>query len=543
MFPQKNKLDAQAQGSIYLDLAAQRVAGAEPMTVNIETMDALTGEVNIVARQTKDANGQALSARYIFADRNMQVGTNAVFQSSGTLNSVDASSDFSGTGFLDVVTGGYVNWKTLSGNLNVKRAVSETDSVKLSVDGARETTLLAGAMISAATEVTIEANGDVNFDQSATLFARDKISIRGDLGSNYSSSVINWNGQATAKEVLIAGGNHDNTINIRQTQSNTATTVLMGNGNDVVNVGSSANTLTSIQGKLDIVGANDNSQDTLNVNASGSSASLSGKLTGATIAGLGTAAGIYYNGIESLTLTLGDRDDDIALLSTRADTTIEGNGGDDHFRVGAELNGAGSASSEEVNGNIVSATDISGINHVTTIRGGAGSDRFTINRNIAALKVEGNEGDDTLIVNTPVENSQMLLNGNVDFKGGFGQDEVIVHTSGVASVSRPDSSTIKVQDSRLITIDSTVELAPSATTPNNPPTEPTDNPVDSLSLLSSFLNGLSTTSGGSGSSTGSGSTGENGSTGGGNGSSSTSGENSASESLLNNFLNSLFSFF
>ncbi|MEL6814522.1 MAG: calcium-binding protein, partial [Cyanobacteria bacterium J06598_3] len=486
---EKNKLEANAKGSIYLDLGAQRVAGSEPVTVNIEKIDALTGEINITARKTTDVNGQEIAAHYAFSDPRMKVGTNAIFDAGENLISIEAKSDFLGEGVLDVVTGGAIDWTALTGPLNVKRAISKTDTVTLTAQSTADTTLIDGAEVIAASDVTIAAGGNVHFNQTASITAEETISLRGDLSSNTGDTVVNWDGEATAQEIELNGGINDTIFNIRRLTADTVTKVTTGQGEDVINVSDADNTLSLIEGELDIRGANSSSEDTLNVTATGSNIAQSGKLTDRILTGLGMARKIVYSNLEALVINLGSGDDELAVLRTGAATTVNGNGGNDSLRVGANLTTSGQGLSESVDGASISANRMSGIDHETTLTGGEGNDSFTVNRNVERLTLQGNGGDDTLTVNTPVEGSRLLANGEVAFEGGAGTDNVTVNTALSSAITRPDNVTIDVENSRRITVDASTE---SVTPEGDEMTDNSNGGADSTSsqeLFDALLNG------------------------------------------------------
>ena len=114
----------------------------------------------------------------------------------------------------------------------------------------------------------------------------------------------------------IYGQNNNDTINIKST--NAATNVDTGSGTNTINIGSLApaasGIVDNIQGAVVITGS---SNDTLNVDDTGSSSGKTGKLTSTTLTGLGMiAAGITYSGVATLNISLGSGGDTFNVWST-----------------------------------------------------------------------------------------------------------------------------------------------------------------------------------------------------------------------------------
>ena len=97
-----------------------------------------------------------------------------------------------------------------------------------------------------------------------------------------------------------------------------ATTVDTGNENDTVNVGSRAplgdGTVNSINAPLAIYGGL--GSDQLNVDDSGHMDPNTGTLNGAAISGMGMSAGMTYDGVEDLNVSLGVAGDTFTVEST-----------------------------------------------------------------------------------------------------------------------------------------------------------------------------------------------------------------------------------
>src|SRR6185369_4212378 len=143
----------------------------------------------------------------------------------------------------------------------------------------------------------------------------------------------------------------------------------------------SLGTISNIRSQVQLVAGL--GTDRLNVDAAGDTASRSGTLGSALVAGFGmTGSGVVYTAFEDLSITLGSGSDGIYIDETHAGTTtIDSRAGDDRF--------------------IVHATS-----GVVTLLGGAGNDDFKVNFNSnatqtdqslvrAALNLRGQAGSDT----------------------------------------------------------------------------------------------------------------------------------------------------
>ncbi|MEY4179979.1 MAG: Bifunctional hemolysin/adenylate cyclase precursor, partial [Planctomycetota bacterium] len=151
----------------------------------------------------------------------------------------------------------------------------------------------------------------------------------------------------------LATGSGADIINVRTIDG--TTTIRTGGAADTFNVGSRARgvsgnaslndggELGGIAGRLILDGGPatsdvvpSNGGDTLNGDDSGDTLPNQGTLASTVIHGLGMAAGLFYEAIESLNITLGAGDDRLSIASTQSDTsyTMDGGGGSDTFEVG-----------------------------------------------------------------------------------------------------------------------------------------------------------------------------------------------------------------
>jgi Domain of unknown function (DUF4214)/PKD domain len=153
----------------------------------------------------------------------------------------------------------------------------------------------------------------------------------------------------------------NNTVNVQRAP--VATTVMLTQGPDTVNVGRTVfsvtqiaghtvqipvgDTLTDITAKLTVQGNFDPANsDTVNVNAgsrlSVGQSGVPGQLTDSAITGLGLGpAGISYSGVQNVNINLEADDDSFAVFATASgvNTAVHAGGGDDLITVGSDLNG------------------------------------------------------------------------------------------------------------------------------------------------------------------------------------------------------------
>src|SRR5439155_17172689 len=131
------------------------------------------------------------------------------------------------------------------------------------------------------------------------------------------------------------------------------TVVTGGAGNDTFNVGSNApatgGTVDGIQGCLHFDGGG-GSSDALNVDDTGDASDNIGTLDSSSLMGLDMGSGgIGYSNVENMHIGLGSGDDSVRLNDTGAITVIDGDGGDDSFVIGPDVDDDGVPIGDVVN--------------------------------------------------------------------------------------------------------------------------------------------------------------------------------------------------
>ncbi len=156
----------------------------------------------------------------------------------------------------------------------------------------------------------------------------------------------------------------------------------------------------------------------------------------------------YSKNLEQLVLDAGAGDDSVTLDDNWARTTILGGTGEDTFQVGQIFK-----TTRDALANIADPNDdfqttattrgqlSNGVSYDTTIQGGDQNDRFVVFRNLAALSLFGEAGDDNFTIrafaaegshNTDVSGAggndyvEYVLNAPVSISGGSGFDTVKV---------------------------------------------------------------------------------------------------------------------
>jgi hypothetical protein len=257
------------------------------------------------------------------------------------------------------------------------------NALTLNAGSGKNTLKLQGTASGTATTVNAGAGNDTITvgDASNTLAGiQGALTINGQAGTN--SLTINDQGTSTGKTYTFtastlartgaatitygtvqsltlnaaAGGN---TINVQGTVSATPTTVNGGSGNDTINVGSTSNTLSGIQGALTINGqAGTNS---LTVSDQGATTGQTYTLAATTMARSGSAT-ITFGTVSSLTLNAGSGGNTINIQGTAASTSVAVNTG-----TGTNTTNAGSA-----------ANMLAGVQSALTVTG-QGTDTLNIN--------------------------------------------------------------------------------------------------------------------------------------------------------------------
>ncbi|MFM7365736.1 MAG: hypothetical protein ACKO11_14815 [Cuspidothrix sp.] len=145
------------------------------------------------------------------------------------------------------------------------------------------------------------------------------------------------------------------------------------------------------------------------------------------------AQGIYYNGFKFLNIKLGQGTNNFTILNTDAITNIDGSKGTNNFRIAPNVDNNGNILNETLNGTVIPAINVLGTKNATTIVSGNKNDTFQINRNTAQLNVQGQGGNNTFRVNTPINNSTLLPNATVNLSQTYGLSNVIINQSSSIS--------------------------------------------------------------------------------------------------------------
>src|SRR5207247_10013712 len=140
---------------------------------------------------------------------------------------------------------------------------------------------------------------------------------------------------------------------------------------------------------------------------------------------------VYVGGIRAvdasaarLVVRGGPGNDQFAIDDTNAMTTLDGGEDNDTFQVGQLYGSARILTVETTHGRLTR-----GATTPTTIYGGTGNDRISVYSNTAALRVEGNAGDDEVTVRAfalPSGSDRYSIDTPVDVDGGTGLDKVVV---------------------------------------------------------------------------------------------------------------------
>ncbi len=234
------------------------------------------------------------------------------------------------------------------------------------------------------------------------------------------------------------------TFDIAATPAGTTLNVNTGAGNDVVNVGNAANTVSGILGAINVDGgANDAvpqtttavtctdpagnattatltlpAGDTVNLNDQGFGASSVYTVGAAGLQRAGTALVSYAN-VETINLNAGTATDLINVTGTpvSSNTTINTDGGGDTVNVG----NTGAFSSLVVNGDALSnaiAVTTTGIFGVVVLNAAAGDDVIVVNGSgqFSGLQVNAGDGNDTITAqaNALGAGAATVLNGEGD---------------------------------------------------------------------------------------------------------------------------------
>ena len=193
----------------------------------------------------------------------------------------------------------------------------------VTLDVGDNVTLAADSQVTAAQAVTIAADTDPA-DPDATVGAS-----------------VDLSGTIQADTVEIQTGADGDRVSLTNTQPGVATTILTGDGKDIIHLGSAATPTSNTGGTLETFDAivdvqSGNGNDALILDDSGDTTDNSGEIAATQVTGFGLKAGITYSDVEDLTVNLGSGDDTITATSTVAtgSTLVDGGLGDD---AGAQL--------------------------------------------------------------------------------------------------------------------------------------------------------------------------------------------------------------
>jgi hypothetical protein len=231
-----------------------------------------------------------------------------------------------------------------------------------------------------------------------------------------------------------------------------ATTIATGAGSDTVVVTSTApvagGSVNRIRAALQIAGG-DGDSDSLTIDDSADTARNTGSLNAVKLAGLGTAAGIDYSGIDLLTVNLGLGGDEFTITNTHAGTTVLNTGGGAdtiHLLATAGITMVNAGSSADT-------INVQSVGAATTIHGDAGSDTVnvgslapatggTVNGIAAMLAIHGDDDADALNVDDTgdaADNSGALATDRISGLGtATGIDYFTFETLGLSLGSGAD---------------------------------------------------------------------------------------------------------
>ena len=277
--------------------------------------------------------------------------------------------------------------------------------------------------------------------------------------------------QSTGGQLTLYTGDGNDTVNVQSIGA--PATISLGAGNDTVNVGSldpgTGGVVSGISALLTVSGGS--GTDTLVIDDSGDAAPTTGTLTNTTLAGLGMAGSIYYQGIANLTISLGSGANTFAILSNDSQsTTVDGGAGNDTFTIaataGTQVPASGPLFVDTGNGN--DAVNVQSIGAPATISLGAGNDTVTVGSLApgtggvvsgisALLTVSGGSGTDTLVIDDSGDaapTTGTLTNTTLTGLGMAGS----IYYQGIASLlvalgSGVNTFTILSNDSQSTTVD------------------------------------------------------------------------------------------
>jgi hypothetical protein len=161
---------------------------------------------------------------------------------------------------------------------------------------------------------TTQDSDVVNYDSNLA-----SLTVNGGAGNTTYNILSTLGGSSTT---TLNTGDGDDTVNVQTTAG--TTTLNLGAGTDTVNAGSNepnaSGVLAGIQGALSVVGGS--GSDTLNLDDTGDAKAQTGALTANSLTGLGMGqSGVTYSGLVALNLNLGTGGDTINVPNTASGTS------------------------------------------------------------------------------------------------------------------------------------------------------------------------------------------------------------------------------
>jgi Ca2+-binding RTX toxin-like protein len=286
-------------------------------------------------------------------------------------------------------------------------------------------------------------NKALNASYPAYEFSNKKrVVLNGDplsflFGESDTITLANTESASCMNELVVNGRLGADNIIVRSIT--VPTTITGGDGSDRVSLGRpnfatfpggtigvfTGNTLSSIDAALSIDGGS--GTDTLGLIATSTTdGAMSGTISAAAIVGFTLAsAGVTYDDVEVLNLTLGGAGDTVRVTSTSAATDVDTGAGDDVIRLGSASSGTGA--------NLGSLNSIPSI----TVSGGGGSDTLVLDDSRDSVDNTGT------LTSTNITGLGMGTTTGAAYDGfenlilhlGRGSDTVLVRSLGAATTA------------------------------------------------------------------------------------------------------------
>jgi Ca2+-binding RTX toxin-like protein len=408
---------------------------------------------------------------------------------SDTLNLYDTSDNAGNTGTLTStkITGlgmgssgiTYSGVESLNINLGsggdtftVQSTASGTATTLNTGAGDDHVTVQVGGLASTALAINTQDDDDVITVNLANPSVNATINIDG--GAPSASDAVIVNGTASSDSLTVDGLSVTSGLtSIQLTAAESLTANLLGNADSFIvnstsiptllNGGDGADTylinLGNLAAAVSVADSGASGSDALNINGIAGANNI--VLDHSTLT-RGTEL-VNYTGLESLEIDTHDAADTFMILDNGAVTTINSGKGDDEFTIGPAVNEDGEVIDANGNGTNADELAIKGTSFTMTINGGDGNDDFEVNRNTGELFLNGENGDDTFVLNTLItggdsmveggvgaDSITYLVNAPVHINGGDGFDTIIVNGSKLDDVFIITGTTVEVVGSRLV---------------------------------------------------------------------------------------------